>query len=156
MLNNNQIAEYLIRGRLPNSNDYIVGTGVRIGRYHTKVYDETIHDLKKRWVDVVPGTIEKCIGLVDKVGNPVFDNDVLSDTKNGIKIIIQYDNENRKWEGTYIISGMILGDTNLVNLPTLITNWVVMGRYENGKIIDGVKYNKPIYMEAYNDTEQCD
>lgn len=152
MLNNAQIAEYLVRGKILGSGgEYIVGTGVIIRYTKASIYDETIIGAQSsKWVSVDPSSIEKCIGVVDKVGTPIFNNDVLVDDRTGLKTVVKYDHYDKTWTLTHSINNVeIAGDARF--LDTIADKLLVVGHYENGFLVDVVKYNKPIRLEAYND-----
>lgn len=153
MLNNRQVAEHLIRGRELGTNTFIVGTGVRLGRNRAKIYDETIPDIKQRWVDVDPSSLERSIGLVDKLGVPIFDNDVLVDASNNLRVVVKYSNIDKRWELTFVSGTTDIFSTDLSNFDVRASRMTVCGRYVMGDLVDGVNYSKPIILEAYNDVD---
>ena len=152
MLDNLKIAEHLVRGKTLGGRDYIVGTGVKVRRTKSYIYDETIADKSARWVAIEPNTIEKCVGLLDKVGTPIFDNDVLLDNRVGLRTIVKYSNYDKKWNITHYVSGVELaGDASL--LVTMVDKMTVVGHYNNGYLDTNLTYTKPIMLPPYNDEE---
>lgn len=156
MLDNTQIAKYLFRGRVVDTNDYIVGTGVKIRLSKNYIFDETITNDDK-WVQVERGSIERCTGFTDNVGTPIFENDVVLDTDRGIKAVIKYNDTDLTWTVDYVFvsANVSIKDCTIGTLKTLAPSAVVIGRYKNtnGNDItcDRVKYIKPLRLEPYDD-----
>ena len=152
MLSNTQIAEHLIRGKLVGSDVYAVGTGVKVRHTHAYLYDETIAAPNERWVKITPLSIEKCIGITDSIGTPIFDNDVLLDTRSGVKTVVKYDRYEHKWTMTHYVKGVeFVGDASY--LASMADKLVVVEHYEQGFLVKGVSYTKPLNLEAYNDEQ---